>query len=131
MASTLIGHVIGQYKVVAELGRGQHSVVYKAWQQSLQRYVALKVLQHYDEKTFRKFQDEARLTARFIQDGVPNIRQVYEVGQTADGYLFVALEYVDDSLRSVLRRARENNRRINPPSARESHAHPRARTVRG
>jgi serine/threonine protein kinase len=117
MVTSLIGKTIGQYQVVAELGRGQHSVVYKAWQQSLQRYVALKILRHYGEITFQKFQVEARLTAQLIQQGVPNIRQVYEVGQTADGYLFVALEYTEDSLQNVLKRVRERGHRINSMAA--------------
>lgn len=110
MTTSLIGRTVGQYRVAAELGRGQHSVVYKAWQPSLERLVALKVLHHHEPDTLEKFQDEARLTAQLIQQGVPHIRQVYEVGRTADGQPFVALEYVDDSLHSVLRRARERNR---------------------
>jgi serine/threonine protein kinase len=114
MVNSLIGQTIGQYRVVAELGRGQHSIVYKAWQQSLERHVALKVLRHYDENTFQRFQFEARLAAQLMQQGAPNIRQVYEVGQTADGYLFVALEYANDSLQNVLRRACEQGHQINP-----------------
>jgi serine/threonine protein kinase len=117
MVESLLGREVGQYRVLAELAQGQHSVVYKAWQSSLERHVALKVLYHYDQETLAKFQDEARLTAQLIQQGVPHIRQVYEVGQTTDGYLFVALEYVDGSLQSVLRRARERNQRMNPLAA--------------
>jgi serine/threonine protein kinase len=117
VVESLVGREVGQYKVIAELARGQHSVVYKAWQPSLERDVALKVLQQYDQATLRKFQDEARLTAQLIQQGVPHIRQVYEVGQTPDGFLFVALEYVADSLENTLRRAREHNRRMNPSAA--------------
>lgn len=115
--NSLLGQQIGQYKVVIELGRGQHSVVYKAWQPTLERHVTLKVLHHYDQETLKKFQDEARLTAQLIQNGVPHIRQVYEVGQTPDGYLFVALQYVDDSLRSLLRRAGERRQRMSPSAA--------------
>ncbi len=117
MAESLTGTTVGQYQVLAELGRGQHSAVYKAWQQSLERHVALKVLRHSDETTLRKFQAEARLTARLIEDGVPNIRRVYEVGQTPDGHLFVSLEYVEDSLRSLLRRFSDQGRRISPAAA--------------
>ena len=117
MAESLMGTTVGQYQVLAELGRGQHSAVYKAWQQSLERHVALKVLRHSDETTLRKFQAEARLTARLIEDGVPNIRRVYEVGQTTGGDLFVSLEYVKDSLRSLLRRFSAQGRRISPAAA--------------
>lgn len=119
MAKSLIGQYVGQYKVVAELGRGQHSVVYKALQPSLERHVALKVLRRYDQTTLQKFQAEARLTAQLIQDGVPNIREVYEVGQTPDGYLFVALQFVEDSLRNLLRKGVWQGRRrlMNPDAA--------------
>jgi serine/threonine protein kinase len=108
---------MGQYTVVAELGRGQHAVVYQAWQPSLERHVALKVLHRQDEETLRKFQAEARLTAQLIEQGVANIRQVYEVSQTDDGYTFVALEYVDNSLRSVMRKAKKRRRRMNPEAS--------------
>jgi serine/threonine-protein kinase len=91
--------------------------VYKAWQPSLERYVALKFLRHHDEAALNKFQAEAQLTARLIEDWVPNVRQVYEVGRTEDGHIFVALEYVEDSLRSVLQRTAERNRRIDPAAA--------------
>jgi len=117
MATSLIGHKIGRYQVIAELGRGQHSVVYKARQPSLERHVALKVLHRYDQNTLRKFQAEAILTAKLIEQGAINIRQVYEVGQTADGYLFVAMEYVDNSLLHLLQRARERRKLFNPEAA--------------
>lgn len=119
MADSLIGRTIGQYKVEAVLGRGQHSTVYKAWQPSLERHVALKVLRHYDQQTLVKFQNEACLTAQLVQQGVPNIRRVYEVGQTNDGYLFVALEYVEDSLQNLLRRVQDRSYRLKPQAAAE------------
>lgn len=117
MARSLIGTTIAQYQVVAKLGQGPHSVVYKAWQPSLERYVALKILNRYDEKTLHKFQAEARLTAHLIQQGVPHIRQLYEVGWTSDGLLFVALDYVEDSLSGFLHRTRDQGRQIDPSAA--------------
>ena len=117
MAQSLAGRDLGRYRVLIELGRGQHSTVYKAWQPSLDRYVALKVLERYDQEVLAKFQAEARLTAQLIQLGVPNIRQVYEVDQAADGRLYVALEYIADSLDSVLARAKRQNHRLRPEAA--------------
>lgn len=117
MAASLVGRTVGKYQVIAELGRGQHSIVYKAWQPSLERYVALKVLHRYDQETLRKFQTEAILTAKLIEQGAVNIRQVYEVGQTADGYLFVAMEYIHDSLRGLLERAKRRGKTIRPVAA--------------
>jgi serine/threonine-protein kinase len=115
--ASLIGRQLGQYEVLARLGRGQHSVVYKAWQKNLERYVTLKVLYRCDEATRHKLQEEALLTADLIQRGAPNIRQIYEVGQTADGYLFVALEYVEGSLHSVMERVRRGRRLVDSAAA--------------
>lgn len=117
MFASLIGCKLGQYTVVAELGRGQYSAVYKAWQPSLDRHVALKVLRHHDKETLRKFESEARLTAQLVEKGVPNLRQVYEVDRTSEGDIFVAMEYVEDSLRNVLRRARKRGMRMNPEAS--------------
>jgi len=108
---------VGQYQVVTELGRGQHSIVYKAWQPSLGRWVALKVLHHSNERTLQRFRAEARLTANLVQQGVPNIRRLYEVDQTADGSVFVALELIEDSLQSLLRRARDRGQPVGAASA--------------
>jgi serine/threonine-protein kinase len=116
---TLVGRTLGRYHVVEELGRGKHAVVYKAWQPSLERNVALKVLQSHDQKTLEKFQAEARLTAHLIQQFVPNIRQAYEVGRTDDGYLFVSMEYVHDSLRHWMRHAKASGRAVQPARAAE------------
>lgn len=115
--ASLIGHQLGQYQVVAELGRGQHSLVYKAWQQSLERYVTLKVLQRCDDNTRQKLQEEALLTANLIQRGAVNIRQIYEVGQTVDGYLFVAMEYVEESLQNLIDRARQRRKMMDAEQA--------------
>ena len=78
--------------------------------------MALKVLHRKDENTLRKFQAEALLTADLIQRGATNIRQVYEVSQTSDGHVFVAMEYVEESLRTLLRRAKQSKKPMNPTS---------------
>ena len=72
---TLVGRTLGRYNVVEELRRGKHAVVYWAWQPSLERNVALKVLQSHDQKTLEKIQAEARLTAYLIQKFVPDVRR--------------------------------------------------------
>jgi serine/threonine-protein kinase len=41
---SLINTQLGQYRLVEVIGRGSTSVVYKAWQASLNRFVAVKVL---------------------------------------------------------------------------------------
>lgn len=116
---SLVGQNIRQYRVVEELGWGQHSVVYKAWQPSLERHVAIKVLRNPGPSTWQEFKDEARLTAYFVQHGVVNIRQVYQVDRTEDGIVFVALEFVQDSLHSLLQQAHSRQQRMSPIAAAE------------
>jgi len=59
----MIGRTLGPYQIVEELGRGGMAIVYKAFQPSLGRYVALKVLPEYsqhDPEFIARFQREAR-----------------------------------------------------------------------
>jgi serine/threonine protein kinase len=82
-----------QYEVERLIGLGGMSAVYLARQRSLDRWVALKLLptQH-DAEATEHFIREARAMARLTH---PNIVTVYDFGQTADGHLFLAMEYVD------------------------------------
>lgn len=90
----LTGTRIGDYTVVRLLGRGGMGDVYLARQQSLNRPVALKVLQRrfaQQAECVRRFRVEAEACGRFNH---PNIVQVYAVGEVY-GRPFLALEYVD------------------------------------
>jgi urea transport system substrate-binding protein len=94
------------YRILQVLGRGGMGVVYKAWQERLERVVALKMIlaaEHADDKTLTRFAAEARLVAR-VQHA--NIVQVFEVG-AHDGRPFIALEYLaGGTLQSLLLDAR-------------------------
>ena len=92
--SNLTGYSLGQYQILDEIGRGGMSVVYKAWQPTLQRYVALKVLVAHlagDAEFVQRFQQEAIVAANLNH---PNIVTVYDVAQES-GYLYIAMEYVE------------------------------------
>ena len=41
---SLIGHTLGQYRIIGSVGTGGMAIVYKAYQPGLDRYVAIKVL---------------------------------------------------------------------------------------
>jgi serine/threonine protein kinase len=42
----LIGQTLGQYRIIEQIGAGGMTTVYKAYQPSLDQYVAVKVLPH-------------------------------------------------------------------------------------
>jgi len=46
MMRDLINTYLGQFRLIEVIGRGEHYTIYKAYQSSLERYVAIKVLPH-------------------------------------------------------------------------------------
>jgi hypothetical protein len=85
---------IGQYQILEEIGRGGMAVVYKAWQPSLERFVALKVLPQYflhDAEFLARFQLEARAAAQLSH---PNVIHIYDTGE-AEGIHYIAMEYLE------------------------------------
>ncbi len=88
-----IGRVLDQrYQVRSPLGRGGMGTVYRAWQLSVDREVALKVVHGKltaDRTASKRFLREARLASRLSQ---PNIVNVYDFGQTDDGVLYLVME---------------------------------------
>ncbi|MCY3007263.1 MAG: serine/threonine-protein kinase [Planctomycetota bacterium] len=100
----LTNQVIGGYSILHRLGVGGMSEVYLAFQNSLHRHVALKVLRADfvgSEEHEQRFLQEARSVASLIH---PNIVQVYDVGKF-DSTLYIAQEYVPGSnLNSFIQR---------------------------
>lgn len=85
---------IGDIRIFAELHRGVLTVVYKGYQQNLDRTVLVKVLQSEfaDDAEIRdRFQQEARLIAQ-IQH--PNVVTIFDYGVHA-GTCYFAAEYID------------------------------------
>ncbi len=94
---------IGQYTVVSQIGRGGMGIVYKARDESLNRFVAIKVLteQLLEDATVRqRFVREAQAAAGLSH---PNIVQIYFIGEDKGNPFFV-MEYVSGrSLDQLLR----------------------------
>lgn len=85
---------LGHYEIVAELGRGGMGVVYKGYEPSLSRYVAIKELNASltsNPQVVERFLREARSMA-MLND--PHIIQIYSIGQQNDQPFFV-MEFVD------------------------------------
>ncbi len=88
------GQVLGDFRLLSELGRGAMGVVYLARQLSLQRVVALKVLYPHlssVERSVERFRREARSAAKLRH---PAICPVYAVGEER-GLHFFAMAFVD------------------------------------
>jgi WD40 repeat protein len=86
--------VVSGYEVLGVLGRGGMGVVYKAWQLSLGRAVALKMIlagAHASPGELARFRAEADALARLRH---PNIIQIHDVGEY-EGRPYLALEYVE------------------------------------
>jgi serine/threonine-protein kinase len=85
-------NVIGKYVLLHELGRGGMGAVYKAWDSSLKRWVAIKfLLLPGNEEDLQRFQREAQTAAALKH---PNIAAIYEVGE-GDGKPFIAMEFIE------------------------------------
>jgi serine/threonine protein kinase len=103
---TLIGKQLGSYVIQAEIGRGGMAVVYKAYQSTLERHVAIKVLPQqfaFDREFVERFLREARAAARLNH---PHIVTIHDVGE-ADGTYYIVMEYLEGpSLADLLRQQR-------------------------
>jgi serine/threonine-protein kinase len=103
-----IGKDVGRCIIVKEIGRGSMGVVYVAYQKTLKRPVAIKIL---PKETIRnpivkkRFQSEAELAAILNH---PNIIQIYDVGETEE-FLYVIMQLVNgESLYQLLQRTRKH-----------------------
>jgi tRNA A-37 threonylcarbamoyl transferase component Bud32 len=89
----LLGRTLDErFRIEAALGRGGMGTVYRAWQLSVDRPVAIKVVRDklaHDRIAAKRFLREARLASRLNQ---PNVVNVYDFGQTDDGVLYLAME---------------------------------------
>ncbi len=91
---SLVGRVIDEFEVRREIGRGGMGTVYEAWQKSLNRVVALKVLPMgigQSEVGIQRFQREAQAAAKLSHE---NIVPIFSIGES-DGIYYYTMEYVD------------------------------------
>lgn len=109
-ADPLIGTMVAaRYLVERKIGAGGMGTVYLAEQVTIQRKVALKILQpgseRLDPDAPLRFAREASNASRLAH---PHVASVYDFGEEREsGALFIAMEYVDgDSLAALIRRER-------------------------
>ena len=85
---------IGAFRLLKELGRGGMGIVYRAWDESLCRVVALKVLrpERCEEVDRHRLVREAQLAARFRDDHAVS---VYSVVNPEAALPYLVMEYVE------------------------------------
>jgi len=94
MVDHLIGKTVGQYQIVELAGQGGMATVYKAYQPSLNRFVALKVLPEYlahDDEFVKRFKQEATAAAALRH---PNIIVIYDIGEAGNVH-YIATEFLE------------------------------------
>ncbi|MCG8606261.1 protein kinase, partial [bacterium] len=91
----LLGQTVSHYRIVDYLGGGGMGMVYKAEDTKLKRTVALKFLP-------AELTREPQAKARFIHEAQaasaldhPRIGTIYEINETDDGHMFIAMAYYD------------------------------------
>ncbi|MDH7473049.1 MAG: protein kinase [Anaerolineae bacterium] len=90
----LVGQTLGSYRIVEQIGIGGMATVYKAYQPSMDRYVAVKVLPAVlsrDPAFLKRFQREARVVARLEHK---HILPVYDYGEQ-EGLTYLVMRYVE------------------------------------
>lgn len=106
MSDTLIGKKIGDYDIHSLLGEGGMARVYKGYDERLDRYAAIKVIQpsqiapDEQEEYGERFLREARAIAKLHH---PNIVSVYQFGEL-DNLYYMAMMFVEGrDLRHILK----------------------------
>lgn len=99
-----VGKVIdNRYEIQQRIGEGGMGVVYKARQISIDRVIAVKLLNQQmasDPTWVQRFYNEAKACSRLQH---PNTIRMFDFGQTSDGRLFMTMEFLDGmSLRDAL-----------------------------
>jgi serine/threonine protein kinase len=86
------GLVVGRYRITRKLAEGGMAEVYEGWDEGMRRFAALKFLRPEMSAMatmVQRFFQEARAAASIAHPGTVHI---YEVGHTADGRAFLAME---------------------------------------
>ncbi len=104
--SPLIGTRLGSYEIIEEIGKGGMATVFRAYQPSVGRFVAIKLIHRAvanDERALERFRREARLIARLEH---PHLLPLYDYDDLHEPP-YIVMRYLEGgSLREVLEQGR-------------------------
>ncbi|MCK4836050.1 MAG: serine/threonine protein kinase, partial [Candidatus Aminicenantes bacterium] len=89
----------GRYQLETKLGTGGMGDVYKAYDPSLKRHVALKILRYENPEVLARFLREARAQAKVEHAHICNI---YEAGEIQNRH-YIAMQYIEGKTLTQLR----------------------------
>ena len=94
--SNLVGTVVAdRYHIVKKLGEGGMGQVYQAQHVRMKRKSAVKVMNPslvHDADAISRFNREAENASQIAH---PNVAAIYDFGETADGLIYLAMEFID------------------------------------
>ncbi len=94
MSGAMAGQKVGQYLIMEKIGAGSMARVYKAYQPSISRHVAIKILspEFAAEANFvRRFENEAKAVAALDH---PHILPIYDFG-SQDDVIYMVMRLVE------------------------------------
>lgn len=83
------------YKIISVIGHGGMGVVYKAKHDSMDRFVAIKMLQAQhvrDGNAIRRFRQEAKAASRLSH---PNVITIHDFGMSPNGQPYIVMDYIE------------------------------------
>jgi serine/threonine-protein kinase len=111
----LVGSIVHEkFHVMKKLGEGGMGAVYLAEHVKMGRKVALKVMNpgmHQDPDAIARFNREAKNASQLNH---PNVCAIYDFGETPEGMIYLAMEFIEgSSLSGII----EKNGALTPPRA--------------
>ncbi|HRI54449.1 MAG TPA: protein kinase, partial [Pseudomonadota bacterium] len=109
-ADSLLGSLVGNFRLVGKLGQGGMGVVYEAEHHQIGHRAAVKVLHNefaHSPDYAKRFLNEAR-AVNIIRH--PSLVEIFEYGQRPDGSLYIVMEFLDGE--SLYKRTGESGVRL-------------------
>ncbi len=104
--ASLIGKMVGgRYRIIQQLGEGGMGQVYLAEHVRMKRKSAIKIMRPalvHEPESLQRFTREAENASKISH---PNVASIFDFGETDQGLVYLAMEYIDgEALSALLKR---------------------------